>query len=305
MIYIKLSKKDKLSFKEKIKLMFNGFKKIEIGDSKIIVLEIFDFKEKTFSKLLKFIKENCVSRVCLSEDLFKDDKMVVFLYEQNVKIFDGKWLYKNLTMKILDYIMEIKKDSLVNQEISILTNSLDKTLVYIIENIASSAKVVNIITKNERLFKRLKNDLYNNYGIILNFYDNNKKALLKSSIILNYDYSSEEINRFLIPHNSVVINFENIVKINQKSFSGINILDYEASFSKNEMYKDEHFECFKKNHLIESFLYKNTLPENIKKAIEENEINIIKLYGKNGEIKKIEYLKNIKKMANLLDKSEN
>ena len=136
MIYIKLSKKDKLSFKEKIKLMFNGFKKIEIGDSKIIVLEIFDFKEKTFSKLLKFIKENCVSRVCLSEDLFKDDKMVVFLYEQNVKIFDGKWLYKNLTMKILDYIMEIKKDSLVNQEISILTNSLDKTLVYIIENIA-------------------------------------------------------------------------------------------------------------------------------------------------------------------------
>lgn len=305
MIYIKLSKKEKLSFKEKIKLMFNGLKKIEIGDSKIIVLEIFDLKEKTFSKLLKFIKENCISRVCLSEDLFKDDKMVVFLYEQNVKIFDGKWLYKNLTLKILDYIMEIKKDSLVNQEISILTNSLDKTLVYIIENIASSAKVVNIITKNERLFKRLKNDLYNNYGIILNFYDNNKKALLKSSIILNYDYSSEEINRFLIPHNSVVINFENIVKINQKSFSGINVLDYEATFLKNEMFKEEQFECFKKNHLIESFLYKNTLPENIKKAIEENQINIINLCGKNGEIKKIEYLKNIKKMANLLDKSEN
>lgn len=305
MVYIKLSKKEDLNLKEKIKLMFCGFKKNIIEDTKSIVLEIFDLKEKTFSKLFKFIKENCISWVCLSKDLIENDDMVLFLCEQNVKIFDGKWLFKNLTPKTLEYVMKMKKESLVNQEISILTNSIDKTLVYIIENIAKSSKVVNIVTKNERLFKRLKDNLYNKYGIILNFYDNNKKALLKSSIILNYNFSNEEINYFLIPHNSVVINFEDKVKINQKSFLGINILDYELELSKIETFENECFECFNKNHLIESFLYKNTLPENIQKVIEDNEINIKKLYGKSGEIKKSEYLKNIKKMANLLDKSEN
>ena len=48
----------------------------------------------------------------------------------------------------------------------------------------------------------------------------------------------------------------------------------------------------------ESLIYKKTSPENIIKQIKSDKVNINFLNGKNGRIRKNEYLKLSKKMAN-------
>ena len=58
------------------------------------------------------------------------------------------------------------------------------------------------------------------------------------------------------------------------------------------------FKGFNNSILCESFIYKNTLPSNVIKEIADNNIDIAFLEGKNGKIRKTEYPKISKKIAN-------
>ena len=50
--------------------------------------------------------------------------------------------------------------------------------------------------------------------------------------------------------------------------------------------------------LYESFIYKNTNPVNIIKELKDDEVKVSFLLGKNGKIRKNEYLKMSKKLVN-------
>lgn len=300
MIYIKENKEMKLKFKERIK----GYRISDLNFMDRKLIELPNLKEKTLFKLSKYIKEKCITRACIDRDLMKNEMFTIFLYELNVKVFDGKWLFINLSEEIVDYILKNKNEDITCQEITILTNYLNKCLVSIIENLATKTKVLNIVTRNERIFKRIKEKLYEEKGIILNFYNNNPKSMLKSDIILNYDFSEEEISKYIIPKNGIIVNFKDDIKIRQKSFCGINAVDY-MSCATEFSFDDECFDDFDFNVLCESFIYKNTLYENIKNDIKDNNITIKFLKNNIGEIKKNEYAKNVKKIANSLDKTEN
>lgn len=299
MFYIKMLNKEELSFKELI--MFKVKRYRVIKENEMHIIEILDLKEKSLKRLKAYLKENCALKVCVSNELFHDD-FLVFLYEQNIKIVDGKWLFKNLAKEILEYIVYMKKTKIEDEEITILVNYLDKTIVHFIKELASKVKCLNIITENERQFNNTNNYLYNEYGIILNIYSDNSKMISRSSIILNFDYSEDEFKKLKIKKDSILVNF-NKVLFDKKCFDGLLICDYEIN-SKIKFSKG--FESFDYKHLYESIIYKNTLPENIKKQLEKDKIKIRKLKSIEGEIKKSDYLKNnSRKMLNSLDKTQN
>lgn len=290
-------KSDELSFKEVIKIKFRRFRIIK--ENEIQIIELLDLKDKSIQKLKAYLKENCIMKVCVSNELFYDD-FLVFLYEQNIKIVDGKWLFKNLSKEIVDYIVYMKKSKIENEEITILVNYLDKTIVHFIKELASKVKCLNIITENERQFNNTKNYLYNEYGIILNFYKDNSKIISRSSILLNFDYSEEELKKLNIKNEPILVNFNKEV-LDKKYFSGLLVCDYEIT---TKVKFNKSLESFEYNHLYESKIYKNTLPENIKKQLEKDKIKIRKLKTQDGEIKKGDYLKNnSRKMVNSLDKT--
>ena len=85
---------------------------------------------------------------------------------------------------------------------------------------------MNIISKNMKQFILMENQLYEKQGIALQITNNRRKSMLKSDIIINIDFTNEEVNRCSFSKKAIIINIKHKTKINVKKFEGININDY-------------------------------------------------------------------------------
>lgn len=308
MIYIDIEENKKLENKKniirmfffkikcKLKTKFSKLKEEKYEDK--ILIKLPNLENKTLNKLTKYIKQNCICMVCVSDNLFNNPIFMDYIKKENVKVFDGTWLFKILAVKCCEYITDCKKEIMEYQEISILSNKINDIVVYTIRNLANKVKVINVLTTDSYRFKKLEKELYEKDGIIINMNNNYKKSLLKSDIILNFDFSEEELNKYNFPKKASIINFDGYININTKSFEGINASFFEISMPKKYLKYLLYFKRFNTSNLYESFIYKNTNPVNIIKEIESDEVNIPFLLGKNGKIRKNEYLKMSKKLAN-------
>ncbi len=252
--------------------------------------------KKILNKLEHYIKVKCVKSVCIDKTLKMHEDFNVFLKGQAVKILDGRWLFKQLMMKVIEYIAQNKKELLAYQEVSILTNDIDEILVDHIMEIANRVKLLNIVTMKEAKFKKIEQTLYEENGILLNIHHNYKKSLQKSDIIINVDFSEEEINKYDIPKKACLVHLKEDIKMTSKSFRGVNACFYEVSMPRKYIKYLMYFRNFNTSELYESFIYKHTTTQNIKKEIEEDGLNIIFLSGKSGKIRKQEYSNLSKKM---------
>ena len=285
-------------FSKKIQAIKNKFLKLKIEKfENIVLIKIPNTEKSVLDKLAKYIKIKCITRVCLSKKLMNNFEFINFIENQKVKIFDGRWLFKYLINDCIQYICSSKKENMQYQEISFLINKLDRVGFFNILEIAPKVKVLNIITSNVKQFKRIENILYEESGIVLNINNNYSKSLIKSDIIFNFDFSEEEFNKYELPRKACIINLNQEVNIKSKSFEGINSNFYEiqmpVKYLKNICLKDFFDEI-----LYESYIYKNTNPENIKRELKQDNIRINFLIGKNERIRKNEYLKLSKKMVN-------
>ena len=113
---------------------------------------------------------------------------------------------------------------------------------------------------------------------------------MKSDIVINIDLDEKEFNKFALPRKSIVINLEDI-KIYNKGFNGINVLNYEIDLPKKYLDNTFGIDDFNKEILYESYIYKKTAPQNILKEIKQDNVKVTQLLGKNGYINKKEYLK--------------
>ena len=261
-------------------------KKIE--DKNILILK--NLKTNTLKKLDKYLKVNCVKNVCISDELRTNKEFNDFLLRQAINIFDGRWLYKHMMIKIIEFVVQNKKEKMEYQEISILVNEIDDIILENIYQIASKIKLLNIITDNENKFKKIEKKIYEEKGIILNINNNYKKSLLKSDIIINVDFNEENLNKYTFPRNACLINLKNEVQIKSKSFEGINTNFFEITMPQKYVKLQSNFKKFNLPILYESFIYKRTCSINIKKQIEDDGAKISYLIGSNGIIRKNEYL---------------
>lgn len=303
MIYIKLVENKneiKNNFINRIlKKLDNYFPKIEekkINDRTLIAL--YNINKKTLSRLSKYISINCICKVCLSENLLKNQEFLDYIMNENVKVFDGRWLFKYLVLDCANYVSLCKKENLDYQEISILCNNPNDVIFNNIKELALKIRVLNVVTENEKRFKKIEKELYEKKGIILNINNNYTKSLKKSDIIFNFDFSEEEVNKFSFSKNACIINLKDEIKINLKSFEGINASFYSVQIPNKYLVDTMLLSEFNPSILYESYIYKNTSYQNIIEEIKSDNIIIEFLYGKNGKIRKNEYLKLSKKIIN-------
>ena len=260
---------------------------LETVEDEIIVLanenEIINNKKiEIFVKKIKKIldKTGCKS-VILSKYLKKQKDFVKLLESYNIEIIDGRWLFSLLSSKVLDYIVE--KENLKKEEtnVSILINKEDSD--YITQNIIDIIKTyksVNIVTSNTIKFKKLEKDILEKEGIMITVTNNKKKSLTRSKIILNVEFTSEEINKYNIPDEAIVINLKGDVDIKKKRFNGININDYEISFEDFEEFDYDKSKLYYQKDIYEAMLYKKQPYQYIERKINRDKVKIIELMGK-------------------------
>lgn len=287
---IKIIRKIKIFIRKHIIKIFD----CEIDGKNVLVLS--KINKSIYKKLKKIFLIDVTKNVCISDELYLNQEFKEFLKNEKINILDGKWLYKYLCLDIIKYIVDNKNEKMEEQEISILTNKNDGFIIGIIKELSENVHNINILTKDIKKFQKIKDEIYNQNGMILNVSNNYKKSSIRSRIILNFDFNQKEVEKINILRKSAIINFENRIKIEKNDFDGIicNFCYINFSYRRYEKFY-KRLNHFSKLALYESFIYKNTYYKNILNEIKIDNVQIEFLEGIRGNIKNIE----LKKLCNI------
>lgn len=274
-----------------IKVLFNIIKKQKFNDKVIYYLPIYKKNKlserkskKLVKKLNKLLKKDEIKKVAISKQL-NINKIKNNLHSYNIDILNGRILFKYLIEEIIDYICEKKGSKKEFEEISFLINDIDSISSNIIISVAKNIKRLNIITNQIDKFGKLEQYLYNELGIIINVSNNKKSSLAKAKIILNLDFSEENVNSYKIYEKAIIINVLGKIKIDSKRFNGININYYNINMPKEYQMID-----FNDEIIYESIiLYMEHNLDNIMKKIKTDKITIKNLVGNKGIISEKEF----------------
>lgn len=251
-------------------------------DNKILVnFDLNRFNIRKTKKILKILNKHSVKNVVLSKETQKNEILINYLNSNNVNIFNGRWLEKYLAYEIIKYILVKKNIKKEETEIAILINQIDEVSTENIKLFAKEFKRVNVVTNHIEKLKKIEENIFDEFGIMITITNNKKKSLKNAKIILNMDFPEELINKFNIYDEAIILNLDGNAKINKKRFSGLNINNYEIALNDDDYLSEE----FYIRDIFESQIYKKTTFKNIRKEIKEKGVNIEQLIGVNGLIK--------------------
>lgn len=243
---------------------------LPIGEEKISIKKAEILSRRTIKIIGKINNKNIV----LSKKINKQEEYVNFLNSYGAKIVEGRWLFKALTLKVLDYIVEKKKLKKEDIQISILINEIEPNMLENIKQIVKQYKRVNIVTNHFEKFKKIEQQIFKQDGIMITVTNNKKKSLAKSQIILNVDFPKELINKYRIFEEAIIINLNGNVEISSKRFNGINIVDYEIDYTSNEEFDYDKNNLYDKKNIYESQIYSNRTFDYLQKRFLKDKVEI-------------------------------
>lgn len=221
----------------------------------------------------RIIKKNSGVQIILSKELKKYKESLNLKEEKNLQYY---------IEDILKYIMNKSNKKLELQNIYICTNEYKEKNIDIINYLIDKVKTVNIVTNNIKKYNLLEEKIYNQNGILIVVTNNKNKALKRADFIINLDFTSEELKKYKINRNAIIIN-STYEKIEILYFQGIIVNNINISIEEKEEYKALYKE-FEKIDIFNSFEINNTkYIENIKKK-EQCKIKVESLSGNNGII---------------------
>lgn len=151
--------------------------------------------------------------------------------------------------------------------------------------IAQNVKRLNIITNHIEKFNKIRQYLYNEFGIVLNISNNKKASLSKSEIIINLDFPQELINQYNIYNKAIIINILEKIFIYRKKFNGVNINYFKIIMPEKYVLSE-----FDNEILYESIIYQYNELLSIRNRIIGDKIKIRKLIGNNGPVQESEII---------------
>lgn len=256
-------------FTWKIVKILNLILKKEIDENKKIYFIPNIEKESVYKKLYKKLEKEKTQTQKIQIILSKKLKQYKE-YLKQYKIVDGKQSFIKLVEEILLKVLE--KNPLQMQDIYILTNRYCEQSIFIIKKLSQKVKTMNIITKEIEKYKTLE-EILGEKGIAICIANNKKKSLKRAKIIINIDFSKEELSKYAIFRNALIINIAQDKLTNLKGFEGIIVQDIEVYFKENKVLNQNGlFENFRQLEIYESISNSN------------EKIQISKLYGNNGQI---------------------
>ncbi len=264
---------------------------VELVEDKIILpvcdKEIIDNKKGAIivKKIKKILEKTNCKTIILSKYLKKQEEFMSLINMYKIDVINGRWLFLVLSDKVLDYIVEKRNLEKKETNVSVLVN--ENICDYVMENIKQISKKyknVNIVTAHIEKFKKLEKEILEESGIIITISNNKKKSLKRSNIILNVDFTEEELNEYNIPDEAIIVNIKENVEINKKRYNGLNINDYEISFEKFDEFDYEKDKLYWKKDLYEASIYRKQPYQYIERKINKDKVKIVELIGKRTSI---------------------
>lgn len=271
MIGYVISKNEKNFFKK----VFNRLEIEEFEKGKKYIIP------KLNEKVIEKLKKDNIKNVVIAKKDKHNIEFINNIYSSNMNILNGRILFKHLIPEIIEYLSKILETNKEDIEITILVNDYSKINLYYINELISSIKRINIITNNIRKFKTFADKLYEEEAITVPVMNNRNKSLINKKVIINIDFTEEQLKKYKVNRNATIINIENNIKDINKTFTGISINNYELNIKKQE-------NDFELNEIYESYIIGKKIEE-IQRKLHEDNIKIINFIGKRGIINVNEY----------------
>ena len=220
-------------------------------------------------------KEEVVIAIC--KELYDNEELIKELKQKKIAVLNGRWLFNFLIYDILEYEAGLRNTKLEMMNIAILVSKPNDIIVSQIIECAKKAKSLKIITDNIKGFSTLEETLYCDLGIAIQITNNRRKAISSDEVIINFDFSKDELNKYCFPKDSKVININCPIKNLSNNFEGILINNYKVTYNKELLDKTLQKEDFDEKVLYESFIYRRDTYSNIKKQLEKDEVQLVKL----------------------------
>lgn len=271
MIGYVISKQEKNFFKK----IFNKLDVEEYENGKKYIIP------KLNEKVIEKLKKDNIKNVVIAKKDKHNIEFINNIYSSNMNILNGRLLFKNLIPEIIEYLSKILETNKEDIEVTILVNDYSQINLYYINELISNIKRIYIITNNIRKFKVFADKLYKEEAITVPVMNNKNKSLINKKIIINIDFTEEQLKKYRINRKAILINIENDIANINKSFAGINISNYEIN-TKNT---DDEFE---KNEIYESYIIGKQIKD-IRRKILDDGVKISNFIGKRGIIDINEY----------------
>lgn len=265
-------------------------------------------RKKIKEKLARIIKKLGIDAVVFSKELegdFKNDVCEMI----NIKVVNGKKLMEFMEYDIVKYVLDKQNADTKKEDIYIVFKRDSNLNLDFLKRFLENFRLVNIVTNDVDKLKNIQDNLLDNEGILISVSNNKRKALKRAKYILNINLTKEELEKYRINREAIIVNIGENVKYDEPCFDGVNINYFKISCP------DEYLERFEQvgsqfdlAQMYESILLQDrvdkTKLEAVYSRIKEDNIKIVELIGNNGpisdqELQKI-HIQNLDKMRKLV-----
>lgn len=266
-----------------------------IGEISISIPSFKNSKSKKYAiKLIKLLNKNKIENVVLCERLLSNSVFCSELIKNRKYIVTGRRIYKVLICRILKDISNQMKVSLQKMKAVLLAKEYSSENIDLISNIARSVKSLIVVTNDADRYRRLAEELFEKYGIILKVFEKDKTNFKYAHLIINVDFLSTELNKIAISPNSVVICGFAKNYVPKNNFNGIVIKYVDIISGREELPGIDNLAICE----VKIYNYLRKIKEN-DRVFEREGYRINGYIGENGKISSEEFLKLGK---NILDK---
>ena len=265
-------------------------------------------RKKIKEKLARIIKKLGIDAVVFSKELegdFKNDICEMI----NIKVVNGKKLMEFMEYDIVKYVLDKQNADTKKEDIYIVFKRDSNLNLDFLKRFLENFRLVNIVTNDVDKLKNIQDNLLDNEGILISVSNNKRKALKRAKYILNINLTKEELEKYRINREAIIVNIGENVKYDEPCFDGVNINYFKISCP------DEYLERFEQvgsqfdlAQMYESILLQDrvdkTKLEAVYSRIKKDNIKIVELIGNNGpisdqELQKI-HIQNLDKMRKLV-----
>ena len=266
-------------------------------------------KKSVKQNLIKYIKKLKIDTIVFSKELENEFKQEICILLEKINILNGKKLMEYMEFEILKYITNKQNTSMNKEDIYIVFKREINLDLNFLKQFIQNFKTVNVVTNDIERLKNVQDNLLENDGILISISNNKRKALKRAKYIINLNLNKEELEKYKINRDAIIINIKEDVKYNVSSFDGVNINYFGIDCPDEYMEKFEQIgENFDIVKLYESILIcynaYNMKIESVYERISKDNIKITELIGNNGRISDEELRKihkaNLDKMRKLV-----
>lgn len=279
-------KEERLKFFQHVKLFLFD------GNYVIAVSQTGKNKERVRKKVSRYIEKLGINALVFSKDLEESFKSDIYTFLKNsnkVQVLNGKKLMGFMKFEVVKYVLNKQKVNSKEEEIYIVFKKSGDTDLNFLKKFIENFRVVNVVTNDIERLKNVQDNLLENDGILISVSNNKRKALKRAKYVLNINLNKEELEKYRINRDAIIVNIQENVRYGLAGFEGININNIKIKCPDEFIEKFEQIgDNFEITELYESLLLSDDMQrrkaEEVIERIEKDDVKISEIIGNNGVI---------------------